>query len=135
MFRASPIHGASSCASGSRKRSLGFTLIEVLVTLVVISVGALAVMKFANETQDLAAEITHLDTMSRLTVLQMSELEREGFSSATSKDGDFEDYPGYTWSAESSLLRTGGWYRMTLVVTRTDTGRTVKAERIFREQL
>lgn len=113
----------------------GFTLIEVLVTLVVISVGAMAVMKFGLETQDVKAEISHIDTMSRLVALQMQELESEGYSSSTSLSGTFQDYPGYEWEAQSKLLRDGGWYRLELVVRRLDTKRTVIMERIFREEL
>lgn len=114
-------------------RKGGFTLIEVLVTLVVISVGAMAVMKFGTETQDLKAEITHLDTMSRLASIQMQKIENEGYTSSTALSGKFEDYPGYEWEANSFLLRDEGWYRLELVVRRLDTKRTVIVERIFRE--
>lgn len=113
----------------------GFTLIEVLVTLAVLSVSALGIMKFVSESQGLSAEIQHLDVMSRIAVLQLEELREDGFSSSLSRDGEFEDYPGYAWRAESRLLLEGGWYRMSLTVTREDTGRSVVLERIFRETL
>ena len=117
------------------KRSAGFTLIEVLVTLTVLSISALAIMKHTSQTQDMMAEIRHIDTMSRLAGLKMQELEKDGFFSSLSKLGEFEDYPGYEWRASSHLLRDGGWYRLLLVVVRKDTGQTVKIERIFRELL
>ena len=117
------------------KHNAGFTLIEALVTLTVLSIGALAIMKFTSQTQDMMAEIRHLDTMSRLASLEMQVLEKDGFSSSLSREGEFEDYPGYKWTAKSSLLRSGGWYRMVLVVTRSDTGNSVKVERVFRELL
>ena len=113
----------------------GFTLIEVLVTLTVLSIGALGVMKYVSETQDLAADITHIDTMSRLAVLQMNALEKDGLTSSLSRDGVFDDYPGYEWNAKSHLLKSGGWYRLALTITRTDTGRFVVLERVFREVL
>lgn len=116
-------------------RRAGFTLMEVLVTLTILSVGALAIMKHTSQTQDLMADISHLDTMSRLAGLQMQELEKDDFSSSLNRDGEFEDYPGYEWAAKSHLIREGGWYRMELVVKRKDTGRSVKMERIFRELL
>lgn len=117
------------------KHSFGFTLIEVLVTLTILSLGALAVMKYASQAQDMLADIGHLDTMSRLAGMEMREIEKEGFSPSMSREGDFDDHPGYSWSAKSHLLMSGGWYRMVLVVKRDDTGRTVKVERIFREVL
>ncbi|BDQ38444.1 hypothetical protein SYK_28040 [Pseudodesulfovibrio nedwellii] len=117
------------------KREAGFTLIEVLITLIVLSVGALAIMKHTSQTQDLMAEIRHLDTISRLAGLKMQDLEKDGFSSSLSREGTFEDHPGYEWSASSHLLKDGGWYRLKLVVRRDDTDRSVKVERIFRELL
>ena len=114
---------------------VGFTLIEVLVTLTVLSIGALAIMQYSKQAQDTTAEITHLDTMSRLASLQMQKLEKEDFSSSFSREGEYEDYPGYSWEAQSHLLKSGGWYRMELTVRRKDSGRTVVVERIFREKL
>jgi prepilin-type N-terminal cleavage/methylation domain-containing protein len=116
-------------------RRAGFTLIEVLVTMVVLSIGAMAVMKYATQTQEVSAEISHLDTMSRLAVVKLVDLEDEGLTSSFSRDGFFEDYPGYRWSAKSSAIMTGGWYRMEVVVVREDSGRSVTVERVFRELL
>ncbi|WP_243543977.1 type IV pilus modification PilV family protein [Pseudodesulfovibrio tunisiensis] len=116
-------------------RSEGFTLIEVLVTLVVLSIGALSVMKFASQTQEVSAEISHTDAMSRLAGIRMLELEKDGFSSSFSRSGGFDDEPGYEWSAGSVGVNDDGWYRMVLEVRRRDTGRTVILERVFRELL
>jgi len=116
-------------------KAAGFTLLEVLIALTIISVGGLAVMKYAAQTQNMTADITHLDTMSRLAVIQLNELEKDGFSSSLSREGAFDDFPGYVWIAKSSLLASGGWYRMALTVKRTDTGRSVILERVFRERL
>lgn len=115
------------------KRETGFTLIEVLVTLTILSIGALAVMKHTSQTQDLMADIEHLDTMSRLAGMKMQELEKDGFSVSLARQGGFENVPGFFWSATTSLLRTGGWYRIELVVSRRDTDRSVTVERVFRE--
>lgn len=117
------------------KRRSGIILIEVLVTLTVLSIGALAIMKHTSQTQDMMAEIRHLDTMSRLAGLKMHDLEKDGFSSSLSRDGTFEEYPGYEWAASSHLVQDGGWYRLKLVVRRRDTERSVVVERIFRELL
>lgn len=114
---------------------IGFTLIEVLVTLTILSVAALAIMKHTSQTQDLMAEISHLDTMSRLAGLKMLDLERDGFSSSLNRTGKFEDDPGYEWIAKARLMKDGGWYRVVLVVRREDSGQSVKVERIFRELL
>ena len=105
------------------------------MTLTVLSIGALAVVQYASETQDVAADITHVDTLSRLGVLKMLEIEQEGLSLSYSDDGEFEDYPGYKWEAQAKALRDGGWCRMVLTVTRTDTKRSVVIEKIFRELL
>jgi prepilin-type N-terminal cleavage/methylation domain-containing protein len=113
----------------------GFTLLEVLVALLVISVGALAVMRFASQTGDMAAETSHLETMSRLASEQLRELARDGYSSSLSREGDFKDHSGYVWAARSRLVREGGWYVLGVTVTRRDTKRSVTVERLFREKM
>jgi len=120
----------SSAKMNSRE---GFTLIEVLVTLAILSIGALAVMKHVSQAQDMMADIGHLDTMARLAGMKIHELEEDGFSASLSRQGGFEAAPGVTWEARSSLLATGGWYRLELVVRRADSGRSVTVERLFRE--
>ena len=116
-------------------RRSGFTLLEVLVTMVVLSIGALAVMKFTSQAQDTMAESRQLEYLCSLADRQVLELERDGFASSLSRSGEFPEDPGYVWSAKSSLLREGGWYRMELVVTNEESGRRVVVERIFRERL
>jgi prepilin-type N-terminal cleavage/methylation domain-containing protein len=116
-------------------RKSAFTLIEVLVTMTVLSIGALAIMKYASQSQDMMADIVHIDTLSRLAGVELRELEKDGFSASLSREGSFDDYPGYSWAAKTHLLMSGGWYRLVLVVRRDDTGRTVTVERIFREVL
>lgn len=113
----------------------GFTLVEVLVTLTVLSIAALGIMKFSTQSQDMSAEIDHIDGLSRLAVIQLYELEKDGFSASLSREGGFDEAPDYRWTAKSHLLTEGGWYRLTLTVTRKDTGRTLVVERIFRELL
>lgn len=110
----------------------GFTLLEVLVTLAVLSIGALAVMQFTSQTQDTMAETRHLEMMCRLATTKMVELEREGFSSSVSRRGDFDDNPGYDWSAEAKQVKDG-WYCMELVITQNDNGRSLIVERLFKE--
>ncbi len=114
---------------------MGFTFIEVLVTLTILSIGSLSVMQYISETQDLAADITHVDRLARLAQMQMQEIEKEGYSSSYSGEGEFSDFPDYTWEAHTSLLHDGGWYRMVLTVTRIDTKRSITLERVFRELL
>ncbi|WP_147822605.1 type II secretion system protein [Salidesulfovibrio onnuriiensis] len=111
----------------------GFTLIEVLVTLAILSIGALAVMKHVSQTQDMMADIGHTDTMARLAGMKLHELEEDGFSASLSRQGGFDGAPGFSWTAQSGLLESGGWYRMELVVRREDSGRSLVVERLFRE--
>jgi len=117
------------------RKHAGFTLLEVLVALLVISVGALAVMRFAVQAGDMTAETAHLEGMSRLASEKLRELGREGYTSSLSREGKFDDPPGYAWAARSRLVREGGWYVMGVTVTRRDTKRSVTVERLFRERL
>lgn len=105
------------------------------MALLVISVGALAVMRFAAQTGDMAAETAHLETMSRLASEQLREVSRDGYASSLSREGGFDGHPGYAWSARSRLVREGGWYVLGVTVTRLDTKRSVTVERLFREKL
>ncbi len=113
----------------------GFTLLEVLVTLAVLSIGAVAVMRFATQTQDSMAEAVHVETLSRLAQIKLVEVLKDDLSSGTSGSGDFEDAPGYAWEVGTRQLRDGGWHVLVLTVFRKDTGRSVSVERIFREVL
>lgn len=114
-------------------RNSGFTLIEVLVALAVLSIGALAVMRHVSQVQDMLGDIGHMNTMTCLASMKLHELEAEGFSSSFSQQGGFPLEPGFSWAARSNVLATGGWYRLELVVRREDSGRTITIERFFQE--
>lgn len=111
----------------------GFTFIEILVTLVVLSLGALAVLRYVSETQDLLSQSKHIDTLSKLANQKIIEFEDEGFSSSTVREGYFDEPSGYKWTLKTKTLDEIGWYKAILTVKRLDNDRKIRIETIFQE--
>ena len=99
-------------------RSEGFTLIEVLVAMVILSIAFVALLVHENRGIDYAMHAKFLTTSTLLAERHIAELEEADTSTMTGeKTGDFgEDYPGYTYteSIETTLLT--GYYKYSLRV-------------------
>ena len=78
----------------------GFTLLEIMIALAVLSVALVALLKSGGENLSLLYESNTLTTVSMLARQKLSELEST-FGSSTAMEGDFgEKFPEYRWKAD-----------------------------------
>lgn len=76
----------------------GFTLLEVMIALAVISIGLMALLGSQSQGLSLANETRFNTTASLLAQAQMAEVEARALRDLTSDSGDFgEDFPDYVW--------------------------------------
>ena len=115
----------------SFKPSPGFTLLEVMIAVAILSMALVAALGSQSQSVSLATEAKFTTTASFLAQSKMAELETEKSSEIYSGSGDFgEDFPGYRWNVdvtEGDLEGLGNASRyikkIALVVSRSDTDR------------
>lgn len=79
------------------KVSPGFTLLEVMIALAILSIALLGVFRLQAQTVSMNNRAKFNVTAPFLVQLKMSEFEVESFAE-TVNEGDFgEVFPGYTW--------------------------------------
>jgi prepilin-type N-terminal cleavage/methylation domain-containing protein len=90
----------------SRKNSRGFTLIEVLVTIVLMSVVLPVAMHGISIALNAADVAHHTSEAASLGAAKMNELIATG--AITETQGDFgTDWPAYAWSMQSNARDFG----------------------------
>jgi prepilin-type N-terminal cleavage/methylation domain-containing protein len=77
----------------------GFTLLEVLATLILIGIILPAVMSGISLATAAAGEAKHKVEAVSLAQTKLSEFLATSQNQAASSSGDFADYPGYAWTA------------------------------------
>lgn len=92
------------------KSCMGFTLIEILVSVSIIAIALLAVNKLYSRTITMANSVKFYTKAPLLAQSKMSEADLKSQTELMDDSGDFgEDYPGYSWKitvgdVESDLL-------------------------------
>lgn len=114
-----------------RQQGGGFTLVEVLVMLVLVTLAVLAAARFTGDTQDGLGEVRVRDRAVQLARRQMVLESAEGFTSTTSRSGEFRDAPGYRWEARAESTQFSDIYNYRLTVQWD--GGSLSIERFFRE--
>ena len=86
---------------GNRNARRGFTLLEVLATLVLIGIILPSVMHGISLATIAAGEARHKVEAASLGQTKLSELiaDYQTLNQAGASSGDFSDYPGYTWTS------------------------------------
>ena len=84
----------------SKRPRCGFTLIEVLVTIVLVSVAIVGVLGGLRSIGAASARARTADLLQRLAVEKMNDLKLLSDPDTDRKDGDFSDrgYTDVTWS-------------------------------------
>jgi len=90
---------------GGQKASLwtekGFTLLEVMVAVAILSLGLVIVIQSFSISLRAAETSLNLSKAALLAQRKLSEVELENFSFESLDSGDFgEDYPGFSWETE-----------------------------------
>jgi prepilin-type N-terminal cleavage/methylation domain-containing protein len=89
-----------ACDGRSTLRTRAFTLIEVLIALVVLSLGFLAVLQGSTFSLRSSRESTTLTTAVIAAESLLKEEISKGFPASGSDEGTFEDgvFEGFTWA-------------------------------------
>src|SRR5689334_3104049 len=85
----------------NRKTRRGFTLLEVLATMVLIGIILPAVMHGISLATIAAGEARHKVEAASLAQTKLAELisDYQTLNQTGGSSGDFADYPGYTWTS------------------------------------
>lgn len=76
----------------------GFTLIEIMVALSVLSISLVVLLGLRNRGISLAEKSRHIIEATLLARQKVTEISSEGFASLGEEKGDFgEESPQYTW--------------------------------------
>jgi general secretion pathway protein I len=77
----------------------GFTLIEVLVALVIITVAMTSVYRLQGDTLRMSTDKRFYSLAPKLAKGKLAEIESQGLKNAADGSGDFgQEFPGYTWT-------------------------------------
>jgi general secretion pathway protein I len=77
----------------------GFTLIEVLVALAVLTISLTSVYRLHSQTLVMSGKSRFYSLAPALAQSKLSEMERQGIKESSDGTGDFgQDFPGYDWS-------------------------------------
>ncbi len=113
----------------------GFTLLEVLVALVLVTTAVMAAVALSKDNLDQAAMIRMQDRAVLLARAKMFELAEDGLSSTLGREGDFApEHAGFRWSASASATNESGLYQAVLTVSWGDPkSGEVRLVRLFRD--
>ena len=79
----------------------GFSLIEVLVALAILTISLTSVYRLQSITFDMSADARLYTLAPKLAQERLAAIESEGWDNASDSTGDFgQSYPGYAWSVE-----------------------------------
>ena len=119
-----PVHHRikPACDASSIGRK-GFTLIEVLVALVVLTIALTSIYRLQSQTMMMSGKARFYSLAPSLAQSKLAEIERRGIKESSGGSGDFgQQYPGYTWSASleempSELLQDKPYHLVRIEIT------------------
>jgi len=95
----------------------GFTIIEVLVALVLLSIAVLMTIELTAQNQEALSKTHMQDTATLLARKKLFELEEDGLSATTGKSGDFgNEHPDFSWETSAHATGRLSSYRLKLTV-------------------
>ena len=91
------------CKQTPGGRPPGFTLLEVMIAVAIMSMALVAAIGSQSQSVSLATEAKFSTTATFLAQSKMADLEAKAPDDLFSDAGDFgEDFPGYRWESEVS---------------------------------
>ena len=106
-------------ASCGFRSHYGFTLLEILVTVAILSIAMVAILKANVQNLDALTRTRVASTASVLAASKLAEVEAAGAANWSEFQGDFgEDYPDFTWEVETAGTELEGLIRVAVTVQR-----------------
>ncbi len=103
----------------SRKRSRrGLTLIEVLVSLAIFLMSIVALYRLIDLASDNAQEIVNQSRSTRLMESKLAEFVAGSEVLSGSTSGEFDEEPGWKWSAEMEQDAIPNLWKVTVTVSK-----------------
>jgi general secretion pathway protein I len=122
--------------------SAGFTLLEVLVSLAVVSIALMAILKLQSQSLDLGGETRFLSTAPLLATAKVADIDALYPDLPFQLSGDFGDrHPDYRWEAALEPVQSEALgevsenlQQVDVTVSHTATGRTyrLRTYRLYR---
>ncbi len=95
----------------------GFTLLEVIVSLAVLSIGLVAVLEAYGAAARVSLQDEFITTATFLAAGKMEEVLKEPYIAAASDEGDFgEEFPDFTWTVDAADSEIEGLLTVTVRV-------------------
>jgi len=99
------------------KPSSGFTLVEVMVALAIVSLALFAIMEVQLSARKQWAQTREMSTATLLARLKMAELELLPFDEIQPERGEFENYPMYSYEIQlNPFMNVERTYEVTVVI-------------------
>ena len=91
------------------RENAGFTLLEVMMTLAIISIAFVAILRSLGMSVDLSYESKNISLATLLAQGKMAEIEVAGFPEVEEVSEEFGDeYPGFRWEKSISEIGVDG---------------------------
>lgn len=91
--------GHQTARRRSRLSAQGFTLIEVLVALAVLTISLTAIFRLQSQTLLMSEKARFFTVAPLLAQAKINAIEGEAFASLADGSGDFDkEHPGFNWS-------------------------------------
>ena len=106
-------------------RDFGFTLLEVMIAVAIISITAVTIIHTRNRSLDMLSESIDITTATLLAKQKMVEVEIKGFPETGEDEGDFEEeeYNRFHWRRVVSPIDFSDHIRKVEVVISWNDGR------------
>ena len=79
------------------RKDRGFTLLEVMVAVAVLSFALVSILAVSGHNVNLASRAADLRAASALADDMASRIDARGLSSVSARSGKFEERPGFEW--------------------------------------
>jgi general secretion pathway protein I len=104
----------------SRRSVKGFTIIEVMVALAILSIALTAIYRLQGQTMMMSAKSRFYSLAPMLAQTKLAEVEHQPHRELSEASGDFgEAYPGYNWALHfediTTELLTEKYYHLTRI--------------------
>jgi len=102
-----------------RRRTRGFTLIEMTVSVVLLAIGAVAALSCIASGTNAVAVSAEYTTATLLAGQKMAEARQQADSlTGGEQQGEFgEQYPGYSWVRSAEATEFDGLFKITLTIS------------------